>query len=132
MGWFQDRLWRTAGRMAVWLLVVGGLHAQTAGDAVVSLQGYYLGGSGQPLTNTSGLAVVSNQFIPGVGLLSTSIEGYGSNGFRSGNLYGALKGYAKWGWHWDLTGGDFRFSANLVENPFTNVYLPELSARGGW
>jgi Carboxypeptidase regulatory-like domain len=116
--------------LVVFLLVAGGLHAQPAGQATVALQGYYLGGAGQPFTNTSGLAVSASQFLPGAGLLSTSLEGYGSNGFRSGNVFGSLQGYAMWGWHWDFTGGDFRFSANLVENPFTNVYLPEISARG--
>lgn len=69
-------------------------------------------------------------FYPGVGLLSAGVEGYASNGFRTGNLYAGLQGLAMWGWHWDFTGGDFRFSSNLVMNPFNNVYAPEISARG--
>src|SRR5437868_13548655 len=101
----QNNLWQNAAMLAVLLLVTGGLYAQAAGQAVVALQGYYLGGDGQPFTNTSGLAVSSSQFLPGAGLLSTSLEGYGSNGFRSGNVYGSLQGYAMCGWHWDFTGG---------------------------
>jgi hypothetical protein len=101
-----------------------------AGQAEVALQGYYMGGQGQSLTGIAGIAANSTQFIPGFGLVSTSLEGYGSNGLRTGNLFLGVQGLARWGWHWDLTGGDFRFSANLVANPFNNVYIPEISGRG--
>src|SRR5208282_417647 len=43
--------------------------AQSAGQAEVALQGYYLGGNGQPLIDTSGMALNFKEFIPGVGLL---------------------------------------------------------------
>src|ERR1051325_5228478 len=95
--------------------------AEGVGQAEVALQGYYLGGAGQPLTNISGFAETSAQFVPRLGLLTTSLEGYGSNGLRTGNIYAGLQGVALWGWHWDLTGGDFRFSSSLVTNPFNNV-----------
>jgi uncharacterized membrane protein YgcG len=107
-----------------------GLFAQTAGQADVALQGYYLAGSGQPLTDTSGLAVSSSEFIPGVGLFNTNIEGYGGNGLRTGNLFAGLEGVPIGGWHWDFMGGDFHFSTYLVENPFLNIYTPEIAARG--
>jgi hypothetical protein len=103
---------------------------QTAGQAEIAFQGYYLGGSGQPLMNTSGLAVNTSQFIPGLGLLTGSAEGYGSNGFRTGNMFVGLQGVPLWGWHWDFVGGDFQFSSNLVENPFLNIYTPEIAGRG--
>ena len=104
---------------------------ESAGQAEIALQGYYLTGSGQPFTETSGLAENSSQFIQGLGLLSTNVEGYGGDGFRTGNLYAGLKGTPIWGWHWDFTGGDFHFSSYLVENPFSNVYSPEIAGRGG-
>lgn len=132
-----------AAAMAVLLCFAAGLLGQSsspdnpapqlpesAGEAEVALQGYYMGGQGQALTNISGVAGSVTQFVPGLGLLTGSLEGYGSNGLRTGNVYAALQGVALWGWHWDFTGGDFRFSSNLVTNPFNNVYVPEISGRG--
>ena len=106
------------------------IFAQTTGEAEVALQGYYLGGSGQPLLNTSGMAIRSTQVIEGVGLLGVSAEGYGSDGFHTGNTYVGLKGAPIFGWHWDFVGVDFQFSSNMVENPFLNIYTPEIGARG--
>lgn len=94
------------------------------------MQGYYMTGSNQPLTETSGMAESSTQFIKGLGLLSTNIEGYGGDGFRAGNLFVGLQGTPLWGWHWDFVGGDFHFSSSLVENPFSNIYSPEIAGRG--
>ena len=94
------------------------------------MQGYYMSGSDQSLTQASGMAVSSTQFIKGVGLLSTDVEGYGGDGFHAGNLLVGLQGTPLWGWHWDFIGGDFHCSSNLVENPFSNIYSPEISGRG--
>lgn len=94
------------------------------------MQGYYLGGSGQPLVQTSGIAVNTTQFVNGLGLFSVNVEGYGGDGFRTGNLFVGLQGMPSFGWHWDFMGGDFHLSSNLVENPFSNVYTPEIAARG--
>ena len=94
------------------------------------MQGYYLGGSGQPLVQTSGIAVNTTQFVDGLGLFSVNVEGYGGDGFRTGNLFVGLQGMPSFGWHWDFMGGDFHLLSNLVENPFSNVYTPEIAARG--
>jgi hypothetical protein len=116
--------------LALSLCLCGEAFAQTTAQAEVALQGYYLAGSGQPLINTSGLAVSTTQLIPGVGLLTGSAEGYGSNGFRTGNMFLGLQGAPLLGWHWDFRGGDFQFSPYLVENPFLNIYTPEIEGRG--
>lgn len=109
----------------------GEIRAQeSAGQAEVAMQGYYVSGSGQPLIETSGMAENSTQFLPGLGLLTTNVEGYGGDGFRTGNLYAGLQGTPLWGWHWDFIGGDFHFSSYLVENPFSNIYSPEIAGRG--
>ena len=104
--------------------------SESTGQAEVALQGYYLGGNGQPLINTSGVAVDFRQILPGMGLLTGSTEGYGSNGFRTGNMFVALDGAPMFGWHWNLRGGDFQFPFSQVENPFLNIYTPEVAARG--
>jgi hypothetical protein len=104
----------------------------SAGQAEVAMQGYYLGGSGQPLIQTSGMAVNSSQFIEGLGLITANVEGYGGDGFHTGNVFAGLEGAPIWGWHWDFMGGDFHLSSNLAEkeNPFSNVYTPEIAGRG--
>ncbi|MGO9435027.1 MAG: collagen binding domain-containing protein [Terracidiphilus sp.] len=113
------------------MLFCGEIRAQeSAGQAEVAMQGYYMSGSGQPLLETSGMAGSSNQFIEGLGLLSTNVEGYGGDGFRTGNLFAGLQGTPIWGWHWDFMGGDYHFSSYMVENPFSNVYSPEIAGRG--
>jgi len=117
--------------LAVSLCLGGELRAQeSAGQAEVAFQGYYLSGSGQSLINTTGMAMNIKEFIPGVGLIDGSFEGYGSSGFQTGTSYLGLAGVPIKGWHWDFMGGDFHFSSNLVENPFYNIYTPEIAGRG--
>ena len=41
-----------------------------------------------------------------------------------------LHGTPIFGWHWDFIGGDFHFTSYMVENPFSNVYSPEIAGRG--
>jgi len=106
------------------------LLAQSAGEAEVAFQGFSLAGSGQPPLDTSGMAVNFKELIPGLGLLDGNLEGYGSNGFRTGTTYVGLEGAPIWGWHWDFTGGDFQFPSELVQNPFLNIYTPEIAGRG--
>jgi hypothetical protein len=104
---------------------------QNAGEAEVAFQGYYLGGSGQDLVDTSGMALNFREFIGGFGLISGSLQAYGSQGdFRMGENFLDAQQLAAFGQHWRFTGGDFRIGANMVENPFTNVYDPEIGARG--
>jgi hypothetical protein len=128
--WLKDNSIRVAMALAALLLLAPALWAQTVGQADVAFQGYYLAGSGQPLTETTGPAVNTSEFIPGVGLFTANVEGYGGNGLHTGNLYAGLERVPIWGWHWDFVGGDFHFSANLVENPFLNIYTPEIAGRG--
>lgn len=117
--------------LAVFMLHSGAIRAQeSAGQAEVAVQGYYLSGSGQPLIQTSGMAENTSQFIEGLGLFTANVEGYGGDGFRTGNLFVGLEGTPIWGWHWDFMGGDFHFNSNMVENPFSNVYTPEIAGRG--
>jgi hypothetical protein len=106
------------------------LSAQTSGVAEVALQGYYQGGSGQPLIDTSGMALSFKEFIPGAGLLDGNLEGYGGSGFHTGTNFVGLEQAPIWGWKWDFLGGDFHFTSNLVENPFLNIYVPEIAGRG--
>src|ERR1035437_9173986 len=113
------------------MLFGGEVRAQeSAGQAEVAVQGYYMSGSGRALIQTSGMAENYSQFIDGLGLITTNVEGYGGDGFRTGNLSAGLHGTPIWGWHWDFTGGDFHFSSYMVENPFSNVYSPEIAGRG--
>jgi hypothetical protein len=117
--------------LVVFMLHCGEIRAQeSAGQVEVAMQGYYLSGSGQSLTQTSGMAENSSQFIKGLGLFSSNVEGYGGDGFHAGTLFVGLEGTPLWGWHWDFKGGDFHFSSYLVENPFSNIYAPEIAGRG--
>jgi hypothetical protein len=114
------------------LICCGGeIRAQeSAGQAEVAIQSYSLSGSGQPPIQTTGMAVKTTQFIEGLGLMTANVEGYGGEGLRTGNVFAGLEGTPLWGWHWDFMGGDFHFPSDLVENPFSNVYTPEIAARG--
>lgn len=104
---------------------------QNSGEAEVALQGYYLGGSGQALVDTSGMAFDFREFIGGFGLVSGSLQAYGSQGnVRMGENFLDLQKIAAFGQHWRFTGGDFRVTANMVDNPFNNVYTPEIAGRG--
>jgi uncharacterized membrane protein YgcG len=116
--------------LAALLLLAPGLWAQTVGQADVAFQGYYLAGMGQPVIDTIGPAVSTSEFIPGVGLFTANVEGYGGNGLHTGNVFAGIEKVPIWGWHWDFVGGDFHFSSNLVKNPFENIYTPEIAARG--
>ena len=118
-----------SGALLAMLLARRGL-SQTGGQAEVALQGYYLGGQA-PLSDTSGLSLHFQQFVPHVGLLSGSLENYGSQGrWRQGDDFLQLRGLAWQGYRWNLTGGDFRVSTILTVNPFTNLFYPELNLRG--
>jgi hypothetical protein len=114
------------------ILPSASLHAQTSGEADVAFQGYNLQGTGGSNNsfNTTGIALNTKEFVPGVGLFVGNIEAYGGSGFHTGENYVGLQGTPLWGWHWDFTGGDFHFDSDMVENPFTNIYTPDLAGRG--
>jgi len=118
-------------RLACVLLLAATAHAQSRGQAEISFQGYYLAGNNQPLLDTSGMAFRFQEFVPGLGFLSGSLEGYGSqNRLQTGENFLELRGVPWMGQHWTATGGDFHTPAALVEFPFYNIFTPEITARG--
>jgi hypothetical protein len=105
--------------------------AQSRGQADMAIQGYYLGGNAQPLIDTSGVAFHFQTILPSFGYLSGSLEGYGSqNRLRIGENFLELRGAPWLGQRWTISGGDFRTSAALVEFPLSNLFTPEITARG--
>ena len=105
--------------------------AQSRGTADIAAQGYYQGGDSTKLQDISGLSASFRDFIPHLGLLSGSLEGYGQQGsFEPGSNFLELKGVPWLGSRWTLTGGDFRTEPSAFDLPFTNLYYPEISARG--
>jgi hypothetical protein len=141
--WLQNqhrsRTGRPVGAAAILLLAGAAAYGQSSGvpsgspggQGDIAFQGYYLGGNQQPLLNTTGTAFHFQEFLPGIGFLSGSLEGYGSQGFQTGYSFLQLRGVPWMGHYWTFTGGDFRVSANLVPFPFNNIYTPEINARGG-
>jgi hypothetical protein len=118
---------------AVALLVLGAgvARAQQDGQAEIAFQGYYLGNSGQSLSDVTGISTTFSTFFQGLGVASGSIENYGADGrFRTGNNYLDLKGVPLLGFHWRFTGGDFSVPTSLIPSPFSNIVLPELGAEG--
>jgi hypothetical protein len=117
--------------LAAVLLLATPVCAQNRGEAELATQGYYLGGTSQSLLDTTGLAARFRDFLPGIGILAGSAEGYGSrNRFETGENYLELRGAPWLGQHWTVTGGDFRAPASMVEFPFFNIFTPEMTARG--
>jgi len=106
-------------------------HAQNRGQADIALQGFYQGGSSQALLNTTGVAFHFQDFMPGVGYFNGSFEGYGAqNRLQTGETFLELRGAAWRGMHWTITGGDFHTPGTLLESPLTNIFTPEIAARG--
>jgi hypothetical protein len=104
---------------------------QTAGEADVAIQAYYSAGNNQPVVDTAGTSVSFRNFIPHVGMMAGSFQAWSNDGeVRTGDNFLELGGVAFLDRHWTFTGGDFRLPANLVQNPFANVYTPEISVRG--
>jgi hypothetical protein len=103
---------------------------QTAGQADIAFQGYYLSGSGQPLINASGAALNIQEFLPGIGVLHAAVEGSGGNGFHTGTMFVGIEQAPIFGWHWDFLGGDSQISSDLMSNSITNIYTPDISTRG--
>ena len=135
----RSRARRAVSAAAVLLLGVaaaygqaGGVHSGTpGGQGDIAFQGYYLGGNQQDLLNTTGTAFHFQEFLPSLGFLSGSLEGYGAqNRFQAGYNFLELRGTPWMGHYWTFTGGDFRVSANLVQFPFNNIYTPEINGRG--
>src|SRR5260370_18625097 len=116
---------------AISLASIPASKAQQRGQADVGTQGYYLGGNSQKISDISGAFMSFRDFIPDVGQIKGSIEGYGREGkFAAGDNYIELNGAAWAGMRWNVAGGDFRVSAGLIEIPFTNVFYPGIAGRG--
>jgi len=104
---------------------------ETSSQATLAFQGYYQGGNAQRVSDISGLSFEFHHFIPKTGLLSGSLSPYaGESRFRTADLYLELAGVPWDGSRWTFRGGDFVVPLNLVEFPFTNIYYPQLAARG--
>jgi len=117
--------------VALLTLGAGFAHAQGDGQAEIAFQGYYLGGGVQNLSDITGIAATFRTFFPGLGLISGSVENYGSDGrFRTGNNFLDLNGASWMGLHWRFTGGDFHVPTALLPLPFSNIVLPDLGAEG--
>jgi hypothetical protein len=117
--------------LAAALLFAAPVYAQTRGEAEFATQGFYLGGTSQSLLDTTGEAARFRDFLPGIGILAGSVEGYGSqSGLEIGENFLELRGAPWLGQRWTVTGGDFRAPASMVEFPFFNIVTPEMTARG--
>ncbi len=118
-------------RLFAALLIAGALHGQNRGQADVAIQGYYMGTSSQSLDSTTGTGVRFQDFIPNFGILSGSFEGYGAqNRLQTGENFLQLRGAPWMGYRWTITAGDFRAHGSLVDSPFSNIFTPEIAARG--
>jgi hypothetical protein len=112
-------------------LRIAALHGQDRGQADVAMQGFYMSGSSQSLSSTTGIAVRFQDFIPDLGILTGSFEGYGAdNQLRTGEDFLQLRGAPWMGYHWTITGGDFRAPGSLIDYPFDNIFTPPITARG--
>jgi hypothetical protein len=135
----RSRARRAVSAAAVLLLGVAAAYGQAGGvpagapggQGDIAFQGYYMGGNQQDLLNTTGTAFHFQEFLPSLGFLSGSLEGYGAqNRFQTGYNFLELRGTPWMGHYWTFTGGDFRVSANLVGFSFNNIFTPEINARG--
>lgn len=126
------------GIAAILLMAGAAAYGQTSlpaaipgGQGEIAFQGYYLGGNQQDLLNTTGTAFHFQEFLPSLGFLSGSLEGFGAQGhFQTGDSFLELRGTPWMGLYWTFTGGDFRASANFVPFPFNNIFNPEINGRG--
>jgi hypothetical protein len=117
--------------LLVALLIAAAVQGQNRGQADVAFQGYYMGASSQSLNSTTGAAIGFQNFIPNFGILSGSFEGYGAqNHLQTGDNFLQLRGAPWVGHRWTITAGDFHAPGLVVESPFTNIFTPEIVARG--
>jgi len=85
------------------------------------------------VANIVGVTLNSDQFIPNLGLLSTSLSpALSDNRFRTGEDYLRLKGLPWKGQYWTFSAGDFRLPGQLLPSSFNNLYMPEIAGRGAW
>ncbi len=118
--------------LAAAVLAVGHVPAtaQSGGLAELSIQGYYLRTGSQLSAGTTGLGFKIDQFLPNTGLLRANFEAYRSGGFQLADNYLQLRRLIWRGLRWNFNGGDFRVSGTVLPAPFTNLFIPEIQARG--
>jgi len=118
--------------LAALLALTATLGAQEGGgQAEIGFQQYYLSMHAQRVSNISGLTLNYSQFIPDVGLLSVGLApAMSNNSFRTGDDYLRLTGLPWKGQYWNAGAGDFYVTGALVPVPFTNMYFPQIAARG--
>ncbi len=111
-------------------LLTGASAQETASQATLTLQGYYLGDNRQG-SDISGTTFEFRHFLPKVGLFSGSLAPYAGDGrLRLADNYLELMGLRWKGMRWTLHGGDTFLGSKLVPFPFSNLYYPQLSVRG--
>ena len=106
------------------------VNAETSGQADIAVQGYYLGVTGVPVSQTTGTSMKFQQLLP-FGLLSGSIEAYGTGpGMRYGENIIELRNMRWRSRQWSVRAGDLRVPTMLLEARLTNIVYPELMVRG--
>jgi hypothetical protein len=104
---------------------------ESAGQAEVGFQYYYLSIGAHRAADIAGISAVYREFIPSKGLLSASVSPALSNDrFRTGEDYLRLTGLPWHGHYWTFGIGDFTLTGQLVPSPFSNVYVPQIAGRG--
>src|SRR5258708_32799885 len=99
---------------AILLASIPESQAQQRGQADVGSQGYYLGGSSQKISDISGAFLSFRDFVPDVGQIKGSIEGYRREGkFATGDNYIELNGAAGHGMRTHVATGTSRASSRL-------------------
>jgi hypothetical protein len=105
--------------------------AQSGGQAELAAQSYYLRSGSRTLAGAAGAAVNFEEFLPGAGMLRGNIEAYRSGGsLHPADNYLQLRGFVRHGLRWNVNAGDFRVSGTLLRSPFSNLFFPEINARG--
>src|SRR5689334_18087699 len=105
-----------------------GVAQESAGQADVGFQQYYLATGSNRIANVSGLVVNYSQVIPDLGLLSVGLApALDNQRFRTGDDYVRLKGLPWRGQYWTFGAGDFYVPGQLMGSPFPNVYVPQIA-----
>ena len=90
-----------------------------------------MSGSGQPVVDTSGIAVIKAKSIcPNRRARCVRGRIVGGDGFHTGTMFAALEQAPFLGWHWDLREYDSQTTSNLLGDSMNTVTTPDISTRG--
>src|SRR5215475_9691406 len=119
-------------RLGSILCFAGLLVAQDGGgQSEIGFQRYYLNVDSHRVADINGLTLNFSQFIPGFGVISASAApALSDDRFRTGDDFFKIRGLPFEGQHWNFTIGDFRVPGQVLQTPFSNLWFPEISARG--